>query len=67
MSEKVSPELIRLMAVQLRGLKIREARAAQLAVEVARVNDAARAAAAHNDFNDEPGRYGVVLADLAKS
>jgi hypothetical protein len=63
---EITPELIRLMAAQLRGLEVNEERAAQLASEVARVNDAARAAAAGNDFNDEPSRYGVTLRNLHK-
>src|SRR5688572_2360727 len=61
---KITPELILLMAAQLRRLEISEERAAQLATEVARVNDAARAAAADNGFNDEPSRYAVTLAKL---
>jgi hypothetical protein len=64
LQKKITPELIRLMAAQLRGLEVSEARAAQLANEVARVNDAARAAAADNAFNDEPSRYAATLAAL---
>src|SRR5690349_16874204 len=64
LQNKITPELIRLIAAQLRGLEVSEERAAQLAVEVARVNDAARAAATGNDLNDEPSRYAVTLAGL---
>ena len=64
MQNTITPELIRLMAAQLRGLEVTGSRAAQLAVEVARVNDAARAAASGNDFNDEPSRYAITLAAL---
>ena len=64
MPNRITPELIRLMAAQLRSLEISEERASQLATEVARVNDAARAAAADNGFNDEPSRYAVTLAKL---
>ena len=64
MQNEITTELIRLMAQQLRGLEVSEERAAQLAKEVARVNDAARAAAADNGFNDEPSRYAVMLAAL---
>ena len=64
MQNNITPELIRLMAAQLRGLQVSEQRAAELATEVARVNDAARAAAADNAFNDEPSRYAVTLAAL---
>jgi hypothetical protein len=52
------------MAAQLRGLEVSEERAAQLATDVARVNDAARAAAADNALNDEPSRYAATLAAL---
>ena len=62
--EKITPELIRLMAAQLCGLEVSDERAAQLANEVARVNDAARAASADNDLNDEPSRYAAALARL---
>jgi hypothetical protein len=62
----ITPELIRLMAAQLRGLEVSDARAAQLANEVARVNDAARAAAADNAFNDEPSRYPATLVGLKR-
>lgn len=54
------------MASRLRGLDVTEERAAQLANEVARVNDAARAAGAGNGFNDEPSRYAVTLAGLKR-
>jgi hypothetical protein len=64
LQKKITPELIRLMAAQLRGLDVSEERAAQLANDVARVNDAARAAAADNGFNDEPSRYAAALAAL---
>ena len=55
------------MAAQLRGQKVSGSRASELALEVARVNDAARAAAAGNSFNDEPSRYPVQLSALRKS
>ena len=67
MPTKISPELIKLMAAQLRGQKFGAARAQELAIEVARVNDAAREAAAGNSFNDEPSRYPVQLSALRKS
>jgi hypothetical protein len=63
---KSNPQLIKLMAAQLRGLRVSNVRARQLAVEVARVNDAARAAAVNNAFNDEPSRYPVQLSVLKK-
>jgi hypothetical protein len=64
--DKITPELIRLMAARLRGLDVSEERAAQLANEVARVNDAARAAGEGNDVYDEPSRYAVTLAALKR-
>ena len=64
MQNEITPELIKLMAAQLRGLEVSDERASQLAIEVARVNDAARAAAVDNAFNDEPSRYAVTLAQL---
>ena len=67
MPTKISPQLIKLMAAQLRGQKVSGSRASELALEVARVNDAARAAAAGNSFNDEPSRYPVQLSALRKS
>ena len=67
MPTKISPQLIKLMAAQLRGQKVSGSRARELALEVARVNDAARAAAAGNSFNDEPSRYPLQLSALRKS
>lgn len=66
MATKISPQLIKLAAAQLRGLKVSETRAKELALEVARINDAARAAAGNNAFNDEPSRYAVQLSALKK-
>ena len=67
MSTKISPQLIKLMAAQMRGHKVSDSRAKELALEVARVNDAARAAAAGNSFNDEPSRYPAQLSALKQS
>ena len=64
--DKITPDLIRLMASRLRGLDVTEERASQLANEVARVNDAARAAGTGNDLNDEPSRYALTLAGLKR-
>ena len=66
MPTKISAELIRLMAAQMRGVKVTPSRAQELAIEVARVNEAALAAAAGNAFNDEPSRYSAQLSALRK-
>jgi hypothetical protein len=64
--QKITPELIRLMAAQLRGLDVSRERAAELANEVARVNDAARAAADHSGLNDEPSRFAATMNALKR-
>ncbi len=64
--KKIDPQAVRRLALQLRGLAVSEERAAQLAVEIACVNAAARAAGGSNDFNDQPTGYAVALAALAK-
>jgi len=63
MSAKVTPTLIREHGAQLRRLALDEKRAAELAEEVARLNDAVMDAAdALLDFNDEPARFEAQLA-----
>ncbi|MPZ42749.1 MAG: hypothetical protein GEV05_04940 [Betaproteobacteria bacterium] len=59
-----APAVRRLLA-QLRGHAVTEERAEQLALDIAQVNEAARAEGAKNDFNDEPSRFGVTLTRLA--
>jgi len=66
MLKKIDPQAVRRLALQLRGLAVTEERAAQLAVEIARVNEAARAEGAKNDFNDQPASFAVTLGKLAK-
>jgi hypothetical protein len=66
MPNNIDPQAVRRLAAQLRGLEVTEARAAQLAVEIARVNEAARAEGAKNDLNDQPTSFAVTLAALAK-
>jgi len=48
-----------------RGEEISAPRAAEVAADLARIVGHARAAAADNDFSDEPGRFAAVLAGLA--
>ena len=66
MPTKIDPALIKRMATQLRGIKVTDSRAKELALEVARINEAALAAAASNSFNDEPSRYPSQLIALKK-
>lgn len=64
MEKKVTGELIRSSAQQLRRTSIGEARAEVLAREVERLNNVALASAADSDFNDEPSRFGATLVKL---
>jgi hypothetical protein len=62
--KKVTPELIRLSALQFRGMKISMTRARALAPEIERLNNAALSAAQETDFNDEPTSLTRMLARL---
>jgi len=63
MSEKISPDLIREHGAQLRRIALDEKRAAELAEEVARLNNTVMDAADKRlDFNDDPGRFAAFLA-----
>lgn len=64
MKHKVTPELIRSSALQLRRMKISAARARILAPAVDALNSAALAAAEETDFNDEPAKFTSTLARL---
>jgi len=66
MPKTIDPHAVRILAAQLRGLEVTAARAAQLAIEIERVNEAARAEGARNDFNDQPTGFAVMLTALAK-
>jgi hypothetical protein len=67
MSGKVTPALIREHGAQLRRLALDEKRAAEVAEEVARLNDAVIDAAARRlDFNDDPGSFAALLAAAAQ-
>ena len=65
MTAKIQPELIVLEAAQLRGVKVSEQRARELAADVQRVCDAAADVSQDADFNDEPARFTPTLARLA--
>ena len=64
MKNKVTGELIRLSARQLRRMNLSEARAKELARDVERLNSVALAAAEDGDFNDEPARFSAMLLRL---
>lgn len=67
MSARVTPELIREQGAQLRRLSLDEKRAAELAEEVARLNDAVMNAADQRlDFNDDPNRFAALLNSAAQ-
>lgn len=61
----LSAALVRAMAAELRGEHIGEQRSAELAADLRRILGHAQAAAAGNDFNDEPNQLAAVLARLA--
>jgi hypothetical protein len=61
---RIQADLIVLGASQLRDIKLREARAAELAADVQRVCDAATEVAQQADFNDEPSKFKAVLSRL---
>lgn len=58
---KVSPEFIRAQALELRGARLDERRAQEIAADIEKLNDAALAARRRLDFNDEPARFAALL------
>lgn len=58
---KVTGELVRAQAAELREVQLDIQRAQELAEDVAKINAAAAAARARLDFNDEPARFLAVL------
>ena len=62
MSGKVTPGMIREHGAQLRRITLDEKRAAEVAEEVARLNDTVIDAAEKLDFNDDPARFAALLA-----
>jgi hypothetical protein len=62
--EPVSPELIAQQARFLHGLEHSPERAAELAREVGRLNDAVREAAGELGFDDQPGDFLALLVAL---
>ena len=59
---KVTSELVRAEAAALRGAVLDEDRAAQLAADMNRLQEAVLGAREHLDFNDEPARFAALLA-----
>ncbi|MCC7483682.1 MAG: hypothetical protein IT529_01720 [Burkholderiales bacterium] len=66
MKEGLRPGLIREHGRQLARLEIGVERAAELAAEVGRLNDAVLGGAARLDFNDEPARFAALLESYRK-
>ena len=64
--KKISPELIREHGAQLRRIALDEKRAAEVADEVARLNNAVIDAADRLDFNDDPARFAALLTAAAQ-
>ena len=61
MNDKPTARLIRDHGRQLARIDVSEARAAELAAEVERLNNAVLDAASQLDFNDEPSRFTALL------
>lgn len=66
MRKSVDPAAVRRLTGQLRGIRLSQKRAEQIAAELARMNAAARLEGGLNDFNDQPMNFEVVLAGLAE-
>jgi hypothetical protein len=66
MPKLIDAQALQKIAGDLRDFPVTDARASSLALEVARVNNAARAEGARNDFNAQPSDFAVTLAALAK-
>jgi hypothetical protein len=65
MSQPVNAAALQKVAADLRGYAVSDERAAQIAQEVARVNNAARAEGARNEFNAQPTDFAVTLSRLS--
>jgi hypothetical protein len=57
--------LVQAMAAQLRGETLSDQRATEVAADLQRLASNARAVAAENDFNAEPGHFASTLMRLA--
>lgn len=66
MPKSIDATALQRIAADLRGYTVSAERATQIALEVARVNSAARAEGTRNDFNAQPSDFAVTLAALAK-
>lgn len=63
---KASATLLRAMAAELHGEVLEPQRAGEVAEDLNRLLVHARAAAAGNGFDAEPGQFAVALARLAR-
>jgi hypothetical protein len=66
MPMKIDPRLIQQEALQKHGIELTEARAAELAREVDRLNGSTAAAAEMIDLNDDPTAFVATLRRLAR-
>lgn len=67
MPNPIDPQALQKIAADLRGHAVTDERAAQLALDVARINDAARAEGAQNDFNAQPSDFALALVRLSET
>ena len=58
---KVTGDLVRAQAEELRGVDIGEKRAEEIAADMRRINAAVASARERLDFNDEPARFEALL------
>jgi len=69
MKSTITGELILLSAREMNCMQMDETRAAEIARELQRMNEAVATASAAGDFNEEPGRfasYALAQAQTAK-
>lgn len=62
----IDPDTVQRALAALRGYEVGAERAAQLARDVERVNEAARSQARRNDFNAQPADFAAALDRLAR-
>ena len=67
MTERIKAQLIQEHGKALRRIDIGAERAAEIAMELERLNGAVLNAAERLDFNDDPGRFPAVLAAGAQA
>lgn len=62
---RVTPELIRAQAAEMRGAELDEQRSQQLAADVGKLIEAVLAVRAKLDFNDEPAHFSARLSAVS--